>query len=990
MYYKLLIRRGMKANLPSLDVGELALCTDTKELFIGTLEGNLMVYPVNEGGGSVTVTESEINGNIIVNGQEVQVYNDASIKSSLSTKANTVHTHSLSDISDVDATGRVHGNILQYDSSVSKFKSVPMPNGTGGGSTTLGGLIDVDMTTVSPTDGNVLKFQGGKWKPSAEISPSNIGTSSYLIELNRWGIKQGLPTKPYVDANYIDADKNIKGINDALKYAYDNGFSEAVLPRGTYALCFPKEIIMQSYLTFNLNGSTLKVIYDSDKKSPFDTRTTDDYYNFKGNTVLFSKVKFSHLIGGIIIGCRDDRSFANESEVAMEHSYGVLFEKGSAYSSVKNCIVRDYMGDNISVSSNGTFAYGEFDQGLELQGLNYTTGQPTASTNTVTTRLLDIPQDITPKVDSMLISGVGYARMTNLNSKDFDMFFYDKNNAFIGVMKSRRIYTELSVPVNATKFRIQFLNETTASKTMQITIMFGALPHHNNIEYNEIFNGHRGGVTLGGNYNTVQHNVIRDNGKGMVRFLDGKPIFNDPTRYSINMEDSYGANCVIRDNQFYGSYHGVLVGCYSVIIEDNYFYNIDYIAINLYSLVQANIRGNYMHNCQNNIGLMSSNFSSANVTITDNTFVGGSMALGSTSYRVMLSNNHYNNPTFIALGDNCSFVDNYVIYTSILPVVPILTIPKAVSSVFKTVNESTEITFKSSRFDGCTFEKVTLRAEPTNTKEREGTMFNDCDIISCSFRNHIFSGAPVKVTVSDSKITDTTFEAGITNVDNQNPYVSLEDCNIKINTKNSLFISDTNRAFTTYKVIRCNVDIANTGFVSLLASGSGAKVNDVFMKKCNFRYTGATTPLTLKYYTNKSHMKSFVSTENTFDNIILPAPDAGVFKGYDPEHSDVAEPSFGYYSLGKIVYNATPIAGGILGWICVQEGCATSVNWTASTAYLKGDLVLSGTKVYECVIGGTSSTTAPTHTSGQATDGTVTWKYAGVKPVFKQIGLISN
>ncbi|WP_257205893.1 right-handed parallel beta-helix repeat-containing protein [Bacillus cereus] len=889
----------------------------------------------------------------------------------------------------MDSTSRVHGNILQYDSSISKFKSVPMPAGSGGGSTTLGGLIDVDMTTVPPRDGNVLKFQGGKWKPSAEIVASDIGSSSYLIELNRWGIKQGLPTKPYVGANYIDADANIQGINNALKYAYDNGFSEVVLPRGKYALCFPKEIIMQSYLTFNLNGSTLKVIYDSDKKSPLDTRTTDDYYNFKGNTIVFSKTKFSHLINGIIIGCRDDRSFANPSEVAMEHSYGVLFEKGASYNSVTNCIVRDYMGDNVSVSSNGTFAYGEFDQGLELQGLNYTTGQPTTSTNTVTTRLLDIPQDLTPKVDCMLISGVGYARMTNLNSKDLDIFFYDKNNAFIGVMKSRRIYTEMSVPVNATKFRLQFLNETSASKTMQITIMFGGLPHHNNIAYNEIFNGHRGGVTLGGNYNTVEHNVIRDNGKGSVRFLDGKPIFNDPTRYSINMEDSYGANCVIRDNQFYGSYHGILVGCYSVILEDNYFYNIDYIAINLYSMVQANIRGNYFHNCMNNLGLMSSNFSSANVTVTDNTFVGGSMSLDNSAYRVMLSENHYHNPTFIALGDNCSFVNNYVIYTTTLPTVPIFTIKKAVGCTFKAMSESTEITFKSYRFDGCTFEKLTLRAEPINTKNREDTVFNDCDIISCSFRNHIFSGAPVKVTISDSKVTDTTFEAGITNTDNQNPYVSLEDCNIKVTTKDKLFLSDTNRTYATFRAIRCEVEIANPSFAYLLYS-SGSKVNYVYLKDCNFAYTGAVTPLALKYYVNKSHIKEFISTGNRFDNITLPVADVSVYKGYDPEYSDVAEPSYGYYSLGKIIYNATPTAGGILGWVCIQEGVVTSVNWTASTAYVKGDLVLSGGKAYECVLGGTSSTIAPTQTIGQVKEGTVTWKYVGTKAIFKNFGLISN
>ena len=35
MANKIQIRRGLKTNLPNLDVGEPAICTDTKEVFIG-------------------------------------------------------------------------------------------------------------------------------------------------------------------------------------------------------------------------------------------------------------------------------------------------------------------------------------------------------------------------------------------------------------------------------------------------------------------------------------------------------------------------------------------------------------------------------------------------------------------------------------------------------------------------------------------------------------------------------------------------------------------------------------------------------------------------------------------------------------------------------------------------------------------------------------------------------------------------------------------
>ncbi|MDF2607282.1 MAG: short-chain dehydrogenase [Bacillales bacterium] len=100
----------------------------------------------------------------------------------------------------------------------------------------------------------------------------------YMIELSRWNITEGLPNKPYTDAHYFMADRNIQGINNAIQFAYNNGYTHIVLPRGNYAICYPRVINMVSNMTFDLNGSTLKVIYDSDRKSPFDPRTTTDYY----------------------------------------------------------------------------------------------------------------------------------------------------------------------------------------------------------------------------------------------------------------------------------------------------------------------------------------------------------------------------------------------------------------------------------------------------------------------------------------------------------------------------------------------------------------------------------------------------------------------------------------------------------------------------------------------------------------------------------------
>lgn len=40
---KIQFKRGLKANLPTLAVGEPAYCTDTQEFFVGTASGNLLI-----------------------------------------------------------------------------------------------------------------------------------------------------------------------------------------------------------------------------------------------------------------------------------------------------------------------------------------------------------------------------------------------------------------------------------------------------------------------------------------------------------------------------------------------------------------------------------------------------------------------------------------------------------------------------------------------------------------------------------------------------------------------------------------------------------------------------------------------------------------------------------------------------------------------------------------------------------------------------------
>jgi len=60
----------------------------------------------------------------------------------------------------------------------------------------------------------------------------------------------------------------------------------------------------------------------------------------------------------------------------------------------------------------------------------------------------------------------------------------------------------------------------------------------------------------------------------------------------------------------------------------------------------------------------------------------------------------------------------------------------------------------------------------------------------------------------------------------------------------------------------------------------------------------------------------------------------------------------------------------------IQGHC--SAPWQATKAYVIGSTVHANGNVYRATAAGTSSSTAPSHTSGSAADGTVTWAFVQV------------
>ena len=69
-------------------------------------------------------------------------------------------------------------------------------------------------------------------------------------------------------------------------------------------------------------------------------------------------------------------------------------------------------------------------------------------------------------------------------------------------------------------------------------------------------------------------------------------------------------------------------------------------------------------------------------------------------------------------------------------------------------------------------------------------------------------------------------------------------------------------------------------------------------------------------------------------------------------------------------------AGGILAYEYQSRTVIRPVTWTASTAFAASSWSFYNGNIYQTTSGGTTGSTAPTHTTGSASDGGVTWAYS--------------
>lgn len=592
------IKTYLKKDLPQLSLGEFAWCTDTKELYIGNENENILISK--------------------------DILNSCSAYELWLKLGNTGSTE--------DFINFLNCNNYNNDSTSYICKN--------------------SHESINEID-------------------TNTDSSCYIIDLAKWNITPGLDNKHeeiidnisvlcYSNDSYKIAYNNLIGINSAIEYAYSNNFSKVILPKNSYMICYSSEKISiniqnKSNFTFDLNGSTIKCIFDSIKKNPYDL-SNNKPYALSGFAMKFTDCFNSCVRNGTLIGDKIDRSFAEQSEKACEGTYGISVGAGS-----NNCILEFidtsfFMGDGITSSSIGnvTSMILGYNMGWELGDIDYN-GNLISSNSSVISDYIEVLANA-----PYYIYGYGYSQsFSYFPNERFSVYMYDSNKNFIGYLQGILVLNNF-ITYHKTKYIRITLETNIIDKDGWSAILANGIVGNNiSIRHCKIHHNHRGGMSIGPSNLFIYKNIFYNNGS--VDYENNLPGFEQSsgnlfsTRYHINMEESKGRNINIYENSFYNGNIGIALRCTNCIIEKNFFQNCGII---LYKVNQALITSNTGSNF--NFTAFPYNVDSLSIrnwSITNNSFNSISIA-GNSPIKTFSNNtlNSFNSPSSLIY----NFNDNYI------------------------------------------------------------------------------------------------------------------------------------------------------------------------------------------------------------------------------------------------------------------------------------------------------------------------------------------
>lgn len=818
-----------------------------------------------------------------------------------------------------------------------------------------------------------------------EVYSSSVA-ATYVLDLNKWAVKN----------DGTDAVNTTKGINAAMVWAVQNGYKEMVLPKGTYLIDETSSIEPQSNMTLDLNGSSLKI------------RTNGQIgyavINFQRNQV------YSRVTNGKIIGDRETHDYSSGGS----HEFGYGIQVGSPtpptnggsnvkYISLDNLEIYDFTGDSISlgstfgqISPSPTILANSWEQG----DIDTSNGNLISSTSKIRSTInISMTQPLIVKYGYFGLYGNGYGSLgSGITCDYYNVIFYRTDNSFILSKTLVQFFDEIEVPTDASYAKVVLHQSVVpASANCLINVRVPTFPQHIHIVKCDLHHSRRLGISVSGAKNVyIEENSIHHIG-------GNRSVFGTDPQGGIDIEDGYDLNQFIHihKNAFNNNekYNIIVVNGKCIYITNN-----TLLKTNNGAFVSLTINGGVDRS------IISGNTIKLGKVVLSgecqflNNHIYGTQVSASPVYATRplnISNCIFYNSKFMVdtpfaylVGiDNCRFVNN----------------ADKLNSLSGTLNWSIEYRNQPQKFSNCIFEgKDTLFfSYIPNNNTNQYWMFENC----------LYKGIPLPTMgrlvncVGDGAILGTNYSS---NTGLTTDVLEMYNCKFISSDSNNTLLTINN--LKSFRMENCYIEktsgwvlkIQNIGKDVTVKNNTIKVVNDALSRAIialDSTFTGSHISITNNFIYSENNTQIGIDNQTTNrpqivikDNIMRKATikingteilKNNIIDGMiDPYYTVTNEPTSLYFNKGQILHNTTPSSSGYIGWVCTTAGVANKTNWAPSTTYPLNTLVNVNSKVYKCIVAGTSGSIAPSHTIGTASDGTVTWQYVDVLAVFKQFGAI--
>ncbi|WP_377864789.1 right-handed parallel beta-helix repeat-containing protein [Bacillus sp. R86525] len=391
---------------------------------------------------------------------------------------------------------------------------------------------------VSKLKSNTFGSSNSRKSLIGETESANVVSGTYFLELERWNVKN----------DGTDADNTSKGINNALLWAFQQGFIEVVLPMGTYLIDENTPIEPQSFMTLNLGGSTLKIRSNGLVKYAI--------VRYQRNQ------KFSRVTNGRVEGDKDTHDYTT---IPHTHEWGYGIEVGNTtpaegsnmnYISIDNMEILNCTGDGIAMESTwGQIGEYDFASTFEVGGISDVNGSLIVDDNKIRSNLkIDLHHSSIIKWGYFGLYGDGYGGIgSEIYTELYDVLFYKADNTFVTAANRVKFFEEVSVPKEADYAKIVLHQGTIPTENgCKITVRIPEFSRSVFIEKCKIHDCRRLGISVSG----AKQIYIRD--------CEIYKMKGTAPQGAIDIEDGYRLNQYINiernniyDNQ---GYNVVVVG----------------------------------------------------------------------------------------------------------------------------------------------------------------------------------------------------------------------------------------------------------------------------------------------------------------------------------------------------------------------------------------------------------------------------------------------